>query len=128
MKLIYPAVIHDDSDCFWIEFPDLKGCFTQGDTLEDVLSNAEEALECYALSLLEDGKALPEASSPKKIVLKDKNTFTSLIQADVDLAKNTRSVRKTLTIPSWLNDRALAENVNFSGVLQKALLKELKIG
>ncbi|QTV77567.1 hypothetical protein KAH19_09680 [Phascolarctobacterium sp. Marseille-Q4147] len=55
------------------------------------------------------------------------NTYTSLIQSKIDLAKNTRSVKKTLTIPAWLNRCALDANINFSSLLQDALVKELKI-
>ena len=50
------------------------------------------------------------------------NSYPTLIRIDIDLAKNTRSVKKTLTIPAWLNDRALSQGVNFSKVLQEALL------
>ncbi len=128
MLLIYPAVIHEDADGLWLEFPDLEGCQTQGDTQQELLANAAEALEGYALCLLESGQKLPQASNPTNIKLEDENSYISLIQTDVDLSKHTKSVKKTLTIPAWLNERALAEKINFSSVLQNALLKELKIG
>ena len=92
------------------------------------MANAAEALEGYALCLLENGQKLPSASNPTKIRLEDENSFISLIQTNVDLSKHTKSVKKTLTIPAWLNERALAEKINFFSVLQNALLKELKIG
>ena len=126
MVVIYPAVIHDDPDGLWADFPDLDGCQSQGDSLEEILVNSAEALECYALGLLENGQKLPAPSSPTSIVTED-GSFVTLIKADVDLAKNTRSVKKTLTIPSWLNDRAVANGVNFSSVLQNALLAQLGI-
>lgn len=47
MLVIYPAIIHVDDDGLWAEFPDLPGCFTQGDTQEELLANAEEAMECF---------------------------------------------------------------------------------
>ena len=128
MLLIYPAVIHEDADGLWLEFPDLEGCQTQGDTQQELLANAAEALEGYALCLLESGQKLPQTSNPTNIKLEDENSYISLIQTDVDLSKHTKSVKKTLTIPAWLNERALAEKINFSSVLQNALLKELKIG
>lgn len=109
MLLIYPAIIHEDDDGLWLEFPDLKGCQTQGDTQQELLANAAEALEGYALCLLENGQKLPSASNPTKIRLEDENSFISLIQTNVDLSKHTKSVKKTLTIPAWLNERALAE-------------------
>lgn len=128
MLLIYPAIIHDDKDGLWAEFPDLVGCSTQGDNQQEILANAAEAVECYILGILEAGEKVPQATSPKNIILEEENTYISLIQANIDLAKNTKSVKKTLTIPAWLNQKALDENINFSNVLQKALIKELKIG
>lgn len=122
MLVIYPAIIHVDDDGLWAEFPDLPGCFTQGDTQEELLANAAEAMECFLLGLLEDGEKLPQASAPQNIKLTEPNTYTSLIQSKIDLAKNTKSV-----IPAWLNKRALDANINFSSLLQDALVKELKI-
>ncbi len=127
MYVIYPAVIHEDPDGLWAEFPDLPGCSTQGDTQEELLANASEAMECFLLGLLEDGENLPAPTSPKNIRAKEKNTYLSLIRADIDPAKNTKSVKKTLTIPAWLNQRALASNVNFSNLLQNALMQELHV-
>lgn len=124
MNFVYPAIIHNDEDGFWLEFPDLVGCSTQADTLAELLENAKEALEVHALGLLEYGEVLPSPSNPATIEL-EANTFTSLISTNVDLAKNTKSVRKSLTIPVWLNDKALHEGINFSSVLQKALILEL---
>lgn len=124
MNFVYPAIIHNDADGYWLEFPDLVGCSTQGDTLEELIENAQEALEVHILGLLEYGDVLPTPSNATAIVLED-NTFTTLISANVDLAKNTKSVRKSLTIPVWLNEKALIEGINFSSVLQKALIKEL---
>ncbi len=127
MLVIYPAIIHEDADGLWAEFPDLPGCFTQGDTQEELLANAEESAECFLLGLLEDGEKLPAATAPQNIKLTEPNTYTSLIQAKIDLAKHSKSVKKTLTIPAWLNKRALDANINFSSLLQDALVKELKI-
>ena len=127
MLAIYPAVIHDDTDGLWAEFPDMPGCFTQGDNQEELLANAAEAIECFLLGLLEDGENLPTPTPPQNIHPKEKNTYVSLIQADIDLSKNTKSVKKTLTIPAWFNQRALASNINFSNLLQNALMKELNV-
>lgn len=58
----YPGIIHDDPDGFWIEFPDLKGCATQGDTMEELVAMAEEALSLYLEDYIESEKELPVAS------------------------------------------------------------------
>lgn len=51
-------------------------------------------------------------------------TYPTLVQTDIDLAKNSKSVKKTLTIPAWLNDRALAKGINFSQLLQETLVEK----
>lgn len=124
MKFIYPAIIHDDADGFWAEFPNLEGCTTFGDTLDEVLLNAVEAMELYILGMLEDGQKPPTPSDIRQLPLPDKNTFSTLISSNIDLAKNTKSVKKTLTIPAWLNQRALDKGINFSQVLQEALVRK----
>jgi antitoxin HicB len=55
----YPAIVHSDPDGFWIEFPDLKGCVTEGDSYEDLLKNAEEALSLYLEDFIDNEKHLP---------------------------------------------------------------------
>ncbi len=62
MKRSYPAIIHSE-DTFWVEFPDLEGCQTFGETLEDTLHNAEEALGLYLASCLDNGQEIPDAST-----------------------------------------------------------------
>ena len=54
MKFIYPAIIHDDSDGFWAEFPDLEYTSSTGSTLTELVTNAQEAMELYILGTLED--------------------------------------------------------------------------
>jgi predicted RNase H-like HicB family nuclease len=60
--MAFPAIIHPDGGRFWVEFPDLKGCFSDGDTLDDAASNAREALGAYLRSLLERRIPIPAAS------------------------------------------------------------------
>jgi hypothetical protein len=93
--------------------------------LEELLENANEALEVYLLGLLEDGIKLPTPSSITNQKHLEENCFTTLISTEVDLAKNIKSIKKTLTIPAWLNEKALDKRINFSSVLQKALIQEL---
>ena len=124
MLYVYPAVIHEDPDGLWAEFPDLPGCQAFNDTVENLLADAAEALECDIVEALEHGDKLPDPT-PMKSITSTGSSYPTLIRIDVDLAKNTRSVKKTLTIPSWLNDRALSKGINFSKVLQEALLTKL---
>ncbi len=82
MKLIYPAIFHEDADGIWAEFPDLSGCQTFGDSIAEVLNDAKEALEGYCITLLEEKKKLPAASDIKKIE-PGKNAFVSLVETDL---------------------------------------------
>ncbi len=126
MKFIYPAIVHNDPDGMWAEFPDLTGCYTQGDTEDEILSGAAEAMEGWIIVTLEHGGKLPTPTVPNKIRLEDDHSYTILVRSDVDLAKNTKSVKKTLTIPGWLNEEALKKNLNFSAILQAGLVNALQ--
>lgn len=127
MIMTYPAVFHREDDAYWVEFPDLQGCQSFGDTLNEVIVGAQEALEGYVLTVWEEGLTLPKASDIQDVDAGE-DGFVSLITADVkNFQKNTKAVKKTLTIPSWLNDLAVEKGVNFSGLLQEALIRELKI-
>ena len=127
MKLIYPAIFHTEDDSVWVEFPDLDGCNTYGDDISDALDNAKEALEGYCMVLLEQKKPLPKASSISKMKVST-DSFPTLVETDLStaLAKN-KSVKKTLTIPAWLNDMATDRGINFSQVLQNALFEQMEI-
>lgn len=118
MKFIYPAIIHDDADDFWAEFPDLAYTSSTGSTLTELVTNAQEAMELYILGALEDGERLPTPTSIRNLQCTN-TTYPTLVQTDIDLAKNSKSVKKTLTIPAWLNDRALAKGINFPKFYKK---------
>ena len=127
MKLTYPAIFHKGDTAYWVEFPDLDGCFSQGDTKNEVLANAAESLEGYTLNLIEKGRSLPAASDLMNIPV-DKNSYTSYVSVDLTpYLRTSKAVKKTLTLPSWLNQRAEQAGVNFSAVLQEALMKKLDI-
>ena len=127
MHLIYPAVFHEEDGAYWVEFPDLEGCQSFGDSLEETVINAKEALEGYAVTLLEQGRLLNEPSDITTIQC-DEDAFTTLIECDItNKFATARAVKKTLTIPAWLNDMAVEQNVNFSQTLQNALIEKLNI-
>ncbi len=127
MNLIYPAIFHKEDNAYWVEFPDLEGCQSFGDTLTETVLNAKEALEGYAITLLEEGHKLPAPSDITNIAC-DKNSFSTLVECDItNHLTKCRAVKKTLTIPSWLNDMAVSEGVNFSGILQNALMEYLHL-
>ncbi len=124
MIKVYPAIFHLEDGSYWVEFPDFDGCFSDGETLEDALVNAQEALGAHLGSLLDSKQTLPEAHDLKDIIVAD--GVASYVSCDPDkFRRKNKTIKKTLTLPEWLNDDAVARNINFSQVLQNALKKEL---
>ena len=124
MMFVYPAIFHKDEGAYWVEFPDLDGCHSFGDDVSETVTNAQESLAAYVLTILEDGKELPKPSAIESVAA-PADGFVSLVSCDIAPYKDTKAVKKTLSIPSWLNDRATAMGLNFSQVLQEALLKRI---
>lgn len=129
LKVNYPAVYHLENKKYWVEFPDLEGCFSDGKTLDEAYANSKEALSIY---LNQEGdlykRIINKPSSLSKIMNQYKDDFVMMVECDsLDYAKkyNNKSVKKTLSIPGWLNDLAIKNNINFSNVLQDALLAKL---
>lgn len=126
---IFPAVIEKNANNYSVFLPDLPGCVASGNNIHEAILYAKEALAFHLWGMEQDNELIPSPSSPENIQLEKNDTLCYL---DVNMLSirskmDNRSVKKTLTIPAWLNERALAEKVNFSNVLQNALLKELKI-
>ncbi|MEW6541370.1 MAG: type II toxin-antitoxin system HicB family antitoxin [Bacillota bacterium] len=127
---IFPAVFEPgEIKGYIVTFPDLPGCVTEGDTLEEALRMARDALELHLYGMEEDGDEIPGPTPPEKVgVLK--GAFVVPIEAWMPLVRDemaNRSVKKTLTIPKWLNDLAEERQVNFSHILQTALKERLGI-
>lgn len=129
-KLIYPAVFHpEETGGYSVFFPALLGCVTEGDTMAEAIYMARDALGIYLYSLKEDGEKLPVPSDPADIDTAGRD-FVSLIEYDeVEYLKRTdnRSVKKTLTIPAWMDVLAKENNLNFSNILQNAIRHELNL-
>lgn len=129
-KVIYPAIFHPEADGgYSVDFPDLLGCVTEGDTLPEALKMAEDALGIYLYSLKEDNEYAPSPSDPADIHT-DGRDFISLVEYDEAAylrRTDSHAVKKTLTIPCWLDTLARERNINFSNVLQNALCRELNV-
>lgn len=129
-KYIYPAVFtKEDNNLYSVSFPDIEGCFTQGSGIQDSIEMAQDVLSIILCDMEDDKKVIPPASDPLDIKLGE-NSFVSLVSADTfEYRKiyNGKAVKKTLTIPQWLNEAAEKENVNFSQTLKNALIKQLNI-
>lgn len=128
-KYLYPAVFTKEGAGFSVDFPDLKNCFTSGETLEEAVDMAGDVLCLTLYGLEEEGAAIPTASAVNDVP-HGENEFVSLISCDTIAYRkffDNKAVKKTLSIPSWLNDMAERAGINFSGVLQEALKQKLNI-
>lgn len=127
---IFPAIVttYADND-YNVSFPDFNGISTYGETLEDAYYMAEDALKLELFDLYEDKLEIPQASNITQIKQKENQI---LIMVKVNLYQvikeyDNKAVKKTLTIPAWLNKIAEDEKVNFSQILQLALKEKLNI-
>ena len=129
MKLVYPACFYKEETGYSVVIPDLLGCCTQGETLEEAIQMAEDAALGWLLTALEENETIPEPTQIKDVKLEYKNGFVSLLLLDISAYSekygSRKSVKKTLTIPAWLNERAERMEINFSKTLQDALIKKV---
>ena len=138
MLSAYPACFIKEDAGYSVIFPDLNSLSTCGHTLDESFNMAVDCLAGYLYWLQKDGELAPAASPIEKInvnalakelEVSPDNAFVNIVTVDVaEYAKVhfEKSVKKTLTIPAWLNERALAMNINFSQVLQEALLNKIQ--
>jgi len=130
MKYVYPACFYKEEDGrYSVEVPDFP-LATFGDDLADTIHMAADAVAGRILLMLKDGEPLPKASAPTDITPDDESGFVSMVYIDLDLLKqnhNETPVKKTLTIPSWLNQAAERKNINFSATLKDALIEKLAV-
>lgn len=128
-KLFYPALFHKaEEGGFWVSFPDIPECLTQGDDMTQAYEMAVEALGLALTSREEEKQPLPAASDPTTIAA-EPDSFLVVIEFDMLAYKkqtNSRAVKKTLSIPEWLNEAAMAMDINFSQVLQEALIAKIQ--
>lgn len=128
-KLFYPAVFHKaEEGGFWVVFPDIPECMTQGEDMQEAYEMATDALGLSLTSMEESGEPLPKASDPYSISQEDgRLMIVEFDMADYKRRNCAKAVKKTLSIPEWLNEAAMRENINFSNVLQEALIAKLGV-
>jgi len=137
MITAYPACFFKENDGYSVIFPDLNYLATCGDSFEEALNMSIDCLAGYIYSCRRDNDFIPLPSNPSDISLKkiadeleitDEDAFINIVTVDVEEYAKThfeKSVKKTLSIPAWLNKAALEQNINFSQVLQEALMMKL---
>lgn len=128
-KYVYPAIFTPEAEGYSIRFPDLESCYTSAQTLEEGMEMAADVL-CLTLYGLEEKEAPVPPASDLRDVKTEGQEFVSLVRCDtVEYRRffDSKAVKKTLTIPAWLNTMAERSGINFSMTLQKALKSELNI-
>lgn len=138
MLSAYPACFFKERNGYSVVFPDLNFLSTCGDSLEESLAMAVDCLAGYLFEAEKDEETIPAPSARSSISLSDlahelnilecDESFVNIVTVDVsEYAKLhfTKAVKKTLTIPQWLNTAAVKAGLNFSHVLQEALLQKL---
>ncbi|MFZ2539113.1 MAG: type II toxin-antitoxin system HicB family antitoxin [Oscillospiraceae bacterium] len=128
-KLFYPAIFKSEQDGYSVTFPDFTECVTEGDTLEEAYSMAFDALGLCIEDYNESKKVLPQASNPNQVKA-NQDSFIAIIEFDMlayERKHSNKAIKKTLTIPAWLNSIAEEQHINFSSVLQQALKEQLHV-
>lgn len=130
-KITYPAVFEPSGKGYSVYFPDLPGCISYGDTYEEAQKQAADALGLHLYGMEKDGDEIPAPSVNPQI---DSDTapgyLVSLITVFPDIVRNeldNRRVKTNVTLPAWLKDVAEQQGVNYSHILETALMDCLNI-
>ncbi|MCI6085567.1 type II toxin-antitoxin system HicB family antitoxin [Selenomonas sp.] len=129
MKYLYPAIFTKEEDGIIVSFPDVDGAFTDGATMAEAYENAEDVLNLMLMSYEDDREPILPPTDLDKLEI-PAHSIAALVAADTDAYRrkvDTKAIHKNVSIPSWLNTLAIKRNVNFSNVLQNALMKELGV-
>ena len=129
MKYAYPAVFTPECGGYSVNFPDVPHCYTEGNTLAEAVENAADVLCLRLYDMEEAGETIAPPSEIGAVKTKN-DEFVSVIACDTLTYRkfyDKKAVKKTLTIPNWLNVMAERANVNFSATLQEALIEKLHL-
>lgn len=129
MKYVYPAILTPEDDGVIVSFPDVEGAYADGATIEEALDNAEDVLNVMLLTMEEQHKEIHPPTPLASLRIPEGST-TALVRADTlaySRKVDTRAVRKSVSIPAWMDALAKDHNLNLSNVLQNAIRRELNI-
>ncbi len=129
MKNSYPVVLTPCEGGYVVYIPDFS-INTEGDTLTDALEMAKDAIGIIGIEMEDRKQALPTPSEVKAVIKETENDIVSLVAVDFSEYRrqnDMRTVRRNVTLPSWLDFEAKKSGLNVSAVLQKALKQELHI-
>ena len=118
------ATFHQEDDTQWVEFPELS-VDTEGNALTETLANAQEMLAGQLSYIIDNNLDIPKPTAIEDVHLTD--GFTTLVQVDPSPFLNQKTVRKNVTVPEWLVQKADRAHVNYSEVLTDGLKAKLKL-
>ena len=127
-RYLYPAVFtYEEGYEIAVTFPDLPGCATSGETEADAVAAGREALGLHLFGMEEDGDELPAPSQAKDIKLEDGEVIAMIdvFMPSIRLNQKNKAVNRTVTLPAWLNAKAVECGINFSQLLQDAIKREI---
>lgn len=130
MKYVYPALFVKEDESIIVTFPDLEDTFTDGATMQEAFENAEDVLNLMLWNREEEKDDIPMPSSPEQITVPQEATL-AMIKADTLAYRklhDQKTIRRSITIPSWLDTLARERNINFSQLMQNAIRRECGIG
>ncbi|MDR1469767.1 MAG: type II toxin-antitoxin system HicB family antitoxin [Spirochaetaceae bacterium] len=126
-KVTYLAVFEtDENPGISVYFPDVPGCVSCGETFDQALCMAKEALSLHIYGMEKDGEPLP----PRTDIIPDSGGMVVPISVFPDIVRdgmNNRREKTTVTIPRWLKDAAETEGLNYSRLLESAIKETLEI-
>lgn len=121
-EYVYPAIFHENEDkSFTILFPDLPGCISEGKNLANAIYMAQSALSQWMEYSIDKSLEIPSPSNLQEVAV-EKGEFVNLVRAE---AKDGRAVRRTVSIPKWMDDKVIESGLSLSRVLQDALMQRL---
>jgi len=128
MKIAYPTIITKGKTHYLASIPDCQ-IDTQGESIVDAIQMARDAISIWCICQQDEQRSLPNPTELSQIKNK-KGDIVTLVDADLAVYRkkmDNRTVRKNLTLPSWLNEEAEKQNVNFSQILQQGLKEYLQL-
>ena len=129
MQYIYPALFKAEDDGIIVTFPDLEDTFTDGETMQEAFENAEDVLNLMLWNREEENAAIPPPSTPEKIPV-PRGAVPAMIKADTLVYRkrhDQKIIRRSVTLPRWLDSIARERNINFSQRMQNAIRRECGI-
>lgn len=130
-SVTYLAVFEPSADGYGVYFPDLSGCISFGSTFEEAQRSAAEALGLHLYGMEQDGDEIPAPSKALKIdpetapgfLVSPVTVYPELVKHELD----NKRVKTNVTLPAWLKNAAEEQGINYSRLLEAALMEYLGI-